>query len=398
MQLDFISMATLIAINLVVIGMALPLVMGTPVSTAAQHAQKYFVLQALGWGLILAAARLRGSTWDLALSLLATCAASAAQWQMAQALQSWLGPRPLRRWVLVLCLLGPLGFAVLLDSVPLRMAWYSVCHALVIASLGWMCLHPQRPAATSWRYLLAGCAIAMATMLMTRAYMVSQTLWLQAFVQNNLPSHIFALVAQVCGSLSLVSMLVAWRDETNQKLRDMAMTDQLTGLANRHALLHAAPLMQALAQRQNLPLAVVLLDLDHFKAVNDQHGHAKGDEALQLLAQVLQSEVRSDEMVARWGGEEFCVLMYAHATQVTHFHERLSTTLQQRSQQELGLNLGISAGCAMRNAAQQQSWQQLLQQADAALYSAKSNGRGRLAFEHSCTLPPLAPVRATEGP
>lgn len=112
MQLDFISMATLIAINLVVIGMALPLVMGTPVSTAAQHAQKYFVLQALGWGLILAAARLRGSTWDPALSLLATCAASAAQWQMAQALQSWLGPRPLRRWVLVLCLLGPLGFAV----------------------------------------------------------------------------------------------------------------------------------------------------------------------------------------------------------------------------------------------------------------------------------------------
>ena len=85
MQLDFASMAILIAINLAVIGVALPLAMGTPISRAAQHMQGYFLLQALGWALILAASRIRGTTWDPIFSIAATCAASAAQWLMAKA-------------------------------------------------------------------------------------------------------------------------------------------------------------------------------------------------------------------------------------------------------------------------------------------------------------------------
>ncbi len=175
-------MAVLIAINLVVIGMALPLVMGSPVSTAAQHAQKYFVLQAVGWGLILAAARLRGSGWAPMLSLAATCAASAAQWQMAQALQHWLGPRPLRRLVVVLCVLGPRGFC-LFDRQHSPSAWrgYSACHATVIASLGWMCLRPQRAAASSWRYLMAACAAVMGLSLLTGSYLASTSTFPRRF-------------------------------------------------------------------------------------------------------------------------------------------------------------------------------------------------------------------------
>ncbi|MEZ2738359.1 MULTISPECIES: GGDEF domain-containing protein [Comamonas] len=396
MQLDFASMAVLIAINLVVIGMALPLVMGSPVSTAAQHAQKYFVLQAVGWGLILAAARLRDSGWAPMLSLAAACAASAAQWQMAQALQNWLGPRPLRRLVMVVCVLGPVGFAFLIDSIPLRMAWYSACHALVIASLGWMCLRPQRAATSSWRYLMAACAAVMGLSLLTRSYLASQALFQEGFTQDSLPNHLFAMIAQVCGSLSLVSMLVAWRDETNQKLRDMAMTDQLTGLANRRALLQAAPQRQALAQRQNLPWAVVLLDLDHFKAVNDQHGHARGDEALELLGQVLQANIRAEELAARWGGEEFCLLMYANQAEVERFYQRLSTALHDQSLHKLGFALHLSAGCALQSAENSPPFASLLQQADNALYTAKNQGRGRLAFAPSTTPPLLAPARAVE--
>lgn len=394
MPLDFASMAVLIAINLGVIGMALPLVMGSPVSTAAQHAQKYFVLQAFGWGLILAAARLRGSSGDWALSFAATGAASAAQWQMAQALQSWLGPRPLRRWVASWCVLGPVGFALLIDSIPLRMAWYSACHALVIASLGWMCLHPQRPAAASWRYLMAACTVVMGLSLTTRSYLASQALFLEGFTQDSLPNHIFAIIAQVCGSLTLVSMLVAWRDETNQKLRDLAMTDQLTGLANRRALLQAVPPMQALAQRQHLPLAVVLIDLDHFKAVNDQHGHTVGDEALQLLGQVLQAQMRADEIASRWGGEEFCLLMYADHAAVERFYQHLSTTLHAQSLQKLGFSLHLSAGCALHSTEAPRPFTALLQQADNALYTAKNQGRNQLVLATATSPPPMAPVRA----
>lgn len=398
MQLDFASMAILIAINLAVIGVALPLAMGTPISRAAQHMQGYFLLQALGWALILAASRIRGTTWDPIFSIAATCAASAAQWLMAQTLQSWLGPHSLSRLVLGLCVLGPLGFIFFIDSMTQRMAWYSLCHGLSIACLGWMCLRPQRPAAPHWRYLMAGCALVMSCSLFTRAYLAAYTPWLSGFAQDGVANHVFAVIAQVCGSLVLVCMLVAWRDETNQKLRELALNDQLTGLANRHALLQAAPLMQALAKRQQLPLAVLLLDIDHFKAVNDQHGHSVGDQALQLLARVLKSEVRSDEMAARWGGEEFCLLLYAQPTAVDAFYQRLCVMLQQQSLQELGFALHLSGGCALQSLQQPQSLQQLLQHADTALYEAKSNGRGRLVFERTSIAPALAPARAAQEP
>lgn len=392
MQFDFASMAILIAINLAVIGTVLPFVMGSPVSTAAQHAQRYFLLQATGWALILVASRVRGSTWDPVLSLAATMAASAGQWQMAQALQGWLGPRPLRRVVATLCVLGPLGFALFIGDIPWRLSWYSACHATVIACLGWMCLKPLRPAASSWRYVVVACAVIMSLSLFTRAYLVACTPWLNEFAQNNLPNQIFAIIAQMCSSMYLVGMLVAWRDETNQKLRDLAMTDQLTGLSNRHALLQAAQQMLALAKRQQQPLAVVMIDLDHFKSVNDLHGHATGDKALQLMALVLQSQMRSDEMAARWGGEEFCLLMYAQAPAVQCFFDRLSAAVCARAQQEIGFPLHLSAGCALQDPEHPNTLEQLLQQADAALYQAKSHGRAQLAFA------PIPPAATTSTP
>ena len=381
MSFDFASMAILTAVNLAVVGLALPWIMGTTVSRAAQHAQRYFVLQGIAWGLILAASRLRGTPLDPALSLAAACCASAAQWQMAQALEKWLGPRPLRYVLISACFIGPIGFALLIHNTPLRMAWYSLFHGTAIACLGWMCLHPQHTTAKTWRYLMAGCATVMSTCLLSRAYLAAYTPWLQDFGHSTQINIAFTVLAQISGNLALVSMLVAWRDETNQKLRDMALTDQLTGLSNRYALLQTAPLMQAIAKRQQLPLAVVLLDIDHFKAVNDEYGHSKGDEALQLFAQVLKQQLRADEMAARWGGEEFCLLMYAQAPAIEIFFQRLSRALLQQSQKSLGFALHLSAGCALQPPHQPRSLDELLQQADTALYAAKHQGRRTLVFE-----------------
>ena len=394
MSFDFASMAILTAANLAIIGLALPCVMGRPVSKATQRAQSYFLLQGLAWGLIVTASRLRTTPLDPVLSLAAASAAAAAQWQMAQALQIWLGPRPLRHLLIGVCVLGPVGFALLLHSIPMRMAWYSLCHATAIACLGWMCLYPQRASATTWRYAMATCALVMSCCLLARAYLAAYTPWLQEF-GDSLPGNIgFAVVAQICGSLTLVSILVAWRDEASQKLRDMALTDQLTGLSNRYALLQSAPLMQAIAKRQRLPLAVLLIDIDHFKAVNDEYGHSKGDEALQLFAHVLQQQLRADEIAARWGGEEFCLLMYAQAPAIEIFYHRLALSLQQQSQKKLGLTLRISAGCALQPRNETLHLEFLLQHADTALYAAKSNGRGQLTFEPSPCVQPAHILRA----
>lgn len=385
-QLDFTSMAILIALNLAVMGAALPLVMDNPVSQAARHAQRYFLLQGIGWAFILAAGRMRGMAWDAPLSVAAACAAAAAQWQMAQALQNWLGARRFRPVLFTLCLLGPLGFMVWLDNMVWRTAWFSLCHGLSVACLGAMCFYPIRPAPRSWRYLMAASACIMGVGLLSRSYLAAATPWLQEFAIDTGVNHTFAIMAQLCSTLVLVSILVAWRDETNQKLRDLAMTDQLTGLANRHALLQVAPRMLAHAQRQHIALAVLLLDLDHFKAVNDQYGHTQGDLALQLLARVLKAEMRTAETAARWGGEEFCLLIYAQPYAVEIFFQRLCLALSHRSKQELGFELRISAGCALQTQ-QLRELPDLLQRADAALYAAKASGRGCLVFEDSLTEP-----------
>lgn len=377
---DFASMAILIAINLAVMGAALPVVMGSAVSQAARHTQRYFLLQALAWGLILYASRIRGVPVEPAISLASACCAATAQWQMAQALQHWLGPRPWRPLLLLLCVVGPLGFALNLDHIPTRMAWFSGCHGLSVLCLGRMCLRPTHTASRAWRFLMAGCAFTMGCSLLTRAYLVWGTALLNEFATEGGANYVFAAIAQICSTLVLVSVLVAWRDESNLKLRNMALSDQLTGLANRHALLQTAPRMLSTAHRQRTALAVLLIDIDHFKAINDQHGHAQGDLALQVLAQVLQSEMRAGEIAARWGGEEFCLLIYAPPAAVDVFFQRLTLTLLRISRQTLGFELHLSAGCALQTQTAREL-PELLQQADRALYQAKANGRGRLAFE-----------------
>lgn len=398
MSLDFFSMALLIAINLAVMGLVLPLVMGSPVSEAAQHAQRSFLVQAMSWVALLTASRLRGLPVEPWISVLGTVLATAAQWQLCLALQGWLGPRPLRRLVLALCILAPLGFTLLLGHIAQRMAWFSVCYGLIVACLGWMCLFPQRPTARAWRYLLATCTLVIAGTFLTRAYLALAAPALPDFTSNTQVNHVFALLGQLCSSLSLISALVAWRDETSQQLRDQALTDQLTGLANRHALLQQAPRMLELAQRQQLPLAVLMLDLDHFKSVNDQHGHAMGDRALQVLAQVMRSTLRSDEIAARWGGEEFCVMLYGPTAAAENFYQRLSSALSHDSEQILGFGLQLSAGCAIAHPTRSYQLEPLLQQADVALYLAKHRGRGQLVVADAPVPPPLAPARASALP
>ena len=383
-------MALMIATNLGIMGVALPWVMGLRLSPGAMHLQRYFIFQAGSWALILLSSLLQPHPGAQLLSLVACICAVCGPWQMAQALEQWLGPRPLRGLALAVSVGSVAGFLALLPFPSARFVWFSVGHGVLMLLLASMCLRPYKPVARGWRRLLCGCATTMGLMLLLRSTKVALLgLPVEGFVHNSSTSHAFALLAQVCSTLVLIAGLVAWRDESSQQLHDMAMSDQLTGLANRRALLLAAPRMLEHAQRHQLPLALVLFDVDHFKQVNDHHGHDIGDQALQLLARVLQGQVRSDEMAARWGGEEFCVLMHADREAVQGFYTRLSHSLRQLSLQELGFALHLSAGCAQPVDASV-SLHQLMTQADTALYQAKARGRDCLVFFSEP--PALAPV------
>jgi diguanylate cyclase (GGDEF)-like protein len=178
--------------------------------------------------------------------------------------------------------------------------------------------------------------------------------------------------------LGTLALLVAWREEAERELRQLASTDSLTGLLNRRTFADGARDAMDSAERHPERMALLLLDLDGFKRINDQHGHARGDEALQLVAEVLQAQRRSGDLVARHGGEEFCVLLRrAGAEEGRAFDARLRVALQAAAHHRLGLALNFSSGLAVWPGAHAtlDTW---LRQADMAMYQAKAEGRGQI--------------------
>jgi diguanylate cyclase (GGDEF)-like protein len=169
--------------------------------------------------------------------------------------------------------------------------------------------------------------------------------------------------------------------QRDEALRQLAVTDALTGVANRRGLLERAASMQAQAQRLGMPLCVLMVDIDHFKAVNDQHGHEVGDRLLASVAHVLRDSVRKVDALGRMGGEEFAVVLF-NAT----LNQGLDIAEQLRQQVGAVLVLNdklrpvtcsISLGVAeWPNTGEDLS--RTLARADKALYRAKATGRNRV--------------------
>ena len=167
----------------------------------------------------------------------------------------------------------------------------------------------------------------------------------------------------------------------DEKLSHLATTDPLTGLANRRFALETTQTLAAQSERNQTPLGVILLDVDHFKQVNDTYGHPVGDLILQQVAQRLQSSIRTYDIAARFGGEEFLVLCadtdVPTAVQVaerirTVVAEQLFTT-PQGATLRVTVSLGVQASITTPEA-----MMQLVEAADQALYCAKQAGRNRV--------------------
>lgn len=167
-----------------------------------------------------------------------------------------------------------------------------------------------------------------------------------------------------------------------EELRDLSTHDELTGLANRRLLQARLPLEIERARRAGTPLSLLVIDIDHFKQLNDRHGHATGDAALREVARALEHGVRRVDTVARVGGEEFVVLLPQNdAASAAHVADKLRRNVAARKtpggegQPEGALT--ISVGVAQL--APGDDAPSLLARADAALYLAKDVGRNRVA-------------------
>lgn len=159
----------------------------------------------------------------------------------------------------------------------------------------------------------------------------------------------------------------------NSKLEDISMRDPLTGIFNRRYL--TSFLAEHLSQDVGRPLTILMMDLDHFKQVNDTHGHSIGDLILMRFAQTVQSELRSSDIFARYGGEEFvAVLTNTNADVGFEISERLRKKVAGMKSRE-GVMVTVSIGLAEHQP--EETLDHLLSHADKMLYKAKSQGRNQ---------------------
>lgn len=162
------------------------------------------------------------------------------------------------------------------------------------------------------------------------------------------------------------------------ELERLATRDPLTGLLNRRAFVQRAELELERARRQGTPVAVLMVDLDHFKSINDRHGHGMGDEVLRQAAQRLEQVVRRTDCVARYGGEEFVLLLPdTPADSALQLADKLHHSLAQLVLPGLDMAVTVSIGVATVQGKAPATLEDWLHRADQALYQAKREGRNR---------------------
>ncbi len=157
-----------------------------------------------------------------------------------------------------------------------------------------------------------------------------------------------------------------------------SITDPLTEVGNRNAMENAMLRELSLAKRHNTPLSIILMDIDHFKKINDEYGHLYGDRALHAVAQCAKNSIRNCDMIFRYGGEEFIILLTGTELMGAHqLAERLRVKIEQMvPTPEKDFRITVSLGVTMFNV--EEDAIAFIQRADSALYQAKENGRNQV--------------------
>ncbi|MBK7579878.1 MAG: GGDEF domain-containing protein [Myxococcales bacterium] len=192
----------------------------------------------------------------------------------------------------------------------------------------------------------------------------------------------------------------------NARVRHMTVTDPLTRIANRRGLTTALKMAASFSDRRGVPLSVVSFDVDHFKRVNDTHGHDVGDRVLKHVAQLTQRTCRREDLAGRAGGEEFLVVLPAtNEEQAKVVAERLRTSLA--GSPVKGADVSVTASFGVAERATGESLDSLLHRVDRALYAAKHGGRNRTelascldpeASEEPALAQPVTSAASADGP
>lgn len=166
-------------------------------------------------------------------------------------------------------------------------------------------------------------------------------------------------------------------EKANAKISELLKIDSLTGIANRQHFIDYYYKMNSYTDRHELPLSLVITDLDHFKQINDRYGHQTGDQVLIQFARLMKENCRKEDLPARYGGEEFIILMInTDSEQAVAQAERIRKELHSLTINDLNLSITASFGVATKRS--NETLDELIGRADRALYKAKRAGRNRV--------------------
>lgn len=260
----------------------------------------------------------------------------------------------------VVLLGGPIFGFILHDRLPVWLAFITALIAIVGLSyasvLGYLPYAPVRMASSD---------------------PVSDLFWMNSTLFFAAPFLIFLTL--------MADQMLAWWRVREERIHQLSRTDALTNLHNRRSILELLEQELTRLRRKPAPLSVVILDLDHFKKVNDTWGHPMGDRVLQIAARVLRESVREGDHVGRYGGEEFMLILpdtrLADAMIVLERCRQQLIAAEVVTDDQDRLQITASFGLVCQDRTPLLASQQLIQHADEALYAAKANGRNRIEVQ-----------------
>jgi diguanylate cyclase (GGDEF)-like protein len=266
------------------------------------------------------------------------------------------------------------------DDIGKRVVAASLFHCAVCFAIGIVILRSQAQARSRYAYHFT----AAVALLLAGGHLVRAAAQLfsvptqQALLAPTLANLFFLSIGTLVLPVLTIGAVMMVHERMLAQAEDMANRDYLTGAWNRRALFRFAEREMQRERRAHRPLSLLVLDVDHFKRINDTYGHAQGDRVLVDLVRQVGATVRGFDFFARLGGEEFALLLpEADAEAALHAAQRLQLGLQRSLPAENGaVSYTVSIGVAMLR--DDESFSSLLGRADAALYAAKEAGRNRV--------------------
>jgi diguanylate cyclase (GGDEF)-like protein len=296
-----------------------------------------------------------------------------------------------------LSLAGVVVFVLAFDQMQLRMVSYTLGQSVPLLSALPLLLSPPEGRISPGARLSAIVIIAIIGVFLGRT--AGNMLGYEFSARAGGQLHAFMVLGLLFLSMTLnFGFLLMAMDRLRNEVADLALLDDLTGVANRRHLLQRLTEECARSQRSGAPFSLLLIDLDGFKTINDTHGHAAGDACLQHFTLMAQTRLRPGDLLARTGGDEFCIVLPSSSLREAASIARRVLEVCRRDAETCSdgeIPIAISIGVAQWDRSIGQFPDRLMANADHALYAAKKSGKNDFAVYDPA--PPISPEPAREA-